>query len=44
VGLAEKFADTWIGRFVTVIAWLALLVWPLLPVTVRAAVKLPAPL
>jgi hypothetical protein len=30
------------GELVTVMVWLALLVWPLLPVTVNVAVKLPA--
>jgi hypothetical protein len=42
VGLAEKPALTGCGGFVTVIVWLTLLVWPLLPATVKVTVKLPA--
>ena len=42
MGLAVKLAVTWVGALVTVIVWFAVLVWPLLPVTVRTAVKLPA--
>ena len=42
-GLALKLAVTGGGgAFVTVIVWLALLVWPPLPDTVNVAVKLPA--
>jgi len=32
------------GAFVTVMVWLTLLVWPLPPLTVNVAVKLPAAL
>ena len=43
LGFAEKLAFTGdIVTFVTVIARLALLVCPLLPVTVKVAVKFPA--
>jgi hypothetical protein len=44
-GFALKLAVTGGGgAFVTVMVWLALLVCPLLPVTVKLAVKLPAEL
>ena len=42
-GLAVKAAVTGAGALVTVMVRLTLLVWPPLPVTVRLAVKLPAP-
>ena len=42
VGLAVKLALTEAGALVTVMVWLVLLVWPPLPVTVNAAVKVPA--
>ena len=42
VGLAVKLALTEAGVLVTVMVWLVLLVWPPLPVTVNAAVKVPA--
>jgi hypothetical protein len=42
LGLALKLAVTCVEAFVTVIVWLALLVWPPLPDTVNVAVKLPA--
>jgi hypothetical protein len=42
LGLAEKPALTGGGGLATAMVWLALLVWPLLPVTVKVNVKLPA--
>ena len=42
-GLAWNAAVTGAGALVTVIVRLTLLLWPLLPVTVSFAVKLPAP-
>jgi len=44
LGVAIKFAVTGAGAFVTMMEWLALLVWPLPPLTVNVAVKLPAAL
>jgi hypothetical protein len=38
LGLAEKLAVTGGGGLVTVMVWLTLLVWPLLPLTVKVAV------